>query len=54
VLGLAQMELARKIGTTQPVVAPVTVGSVHYAGIKIHDTRILRLFEVLLHGRVMS
>jgi hypothetical protein len=34
----------------QRLALPVTVGSVRYAGIKIHDTRILRLFEVLLHG----
>ena len=29
---------------------PITIGSVHYAGIKIHETRIIRLLEVLLHG----
>ena len=28
----------------------VTLGSVRYPGIKIHDTRIIRLLEVLLHG----
>jgi hypothetical protein len=29
---------------------PITIGSLYYAGIKIHETRIIRLFEVLLHG----
>ena len=28
----------------------VTLGSVRYPGIKIHDTRIIRLLEALLHG----
>jgi hypothetical protein len=34
----------------QRLALPITVGSVRYPGIKIHDTRILRLLEVLLHG----
>jgi len=34
----------------QRISLPITVGSVHYAGIKIHETRIIRLLEVLLHG----
>ena len=34
----------------QRLALPVTVGSVRYPGIKIHDTRIIRLLEVLLHG----
>jgi len=29
---------------------PITAGSVRYPGIKIHDARIIRLLEVLLHG----
>src|SRR5438128_8102165 len=29
---------------------PITVGSVRYPGIKIHDVRIIRLLEILLHG----
>src|ERR1700736_4978623 len=29
---------------------PLTLGSVRYPGIKIHETRIIRLLEVLLHG----
>src|SRR5260221_2647365 len=29
---------------------PNTAGSVSYPGIKIHDTRNIRLLEVLLHG----
>jgi hypothetical protein len=28
----------------------VTIGTVRYPGIKIHDTRTMRLMEVLLHG----
>ena len=34
----------------QRIGLPITIGSVHYAGIKIHETRIIRLLEVLLHG----
>jgi hypothetical protein len=34
----------------QRLALPVTVGSVRYPGIKIHETRIIRLREVLLHG----
>jgi hypothetical protein len=34
----------------QRLVLPVTAGSVRYPGIKIHDTRVIRLLEVLLHG----
>jgi hypothetical protein len=34
----------------QRMALPVTIGSVRYPGIKIQDTRIIRLFEVLLHG----
>jgi hypothetical protein len=34
----------------QRLALPVTIGSVRYPGIKIHDTRIIRLMEVLLHG----
>jgi hypothetical protein len=29
---------------------PVTVGTAKFPGIKIHDTRMIRLMEVLLHG----
>ena len=29
---------------------PITVGSVRYPGIQIHDARIIRLLEILLHG----
>ena len=29
---------------------PIIVGAVRYPGIKIHDVRIIRLLEVLLHG----
>jgi hypothetical protein len=34
----------------QRIALPITVGSVRYPGIKIHDVRIIRLLEVLLHG----
>jgi hypothetical protein len=34
----------------QRIALPITIGSVRYPGIKIHDTRIIRLCEVLLHG----
>jgi hypothetical protein len=34
----------------QRIALPITIGSVRHPGIKIHDTRIIRLMEVLLHG----
>jgi hypothetical protein len=34
----------------QRLALPVTAGAVRYPGIKIHDRRIIRLLEVLLHG----
>ncbi len=34
----------------QKIALPITVGAVRYPGIKIHDTRIIRLLEVLLHA----
>jgi hypothetical protein len=34
----------------QRLALPVTIGAVRYPGIKIHDTRMIRLLEVLLHG----
>lgn len=34
----------------QRLALPVTIGAVRYPGIKIHETRIIRLLEVLLHG----
>lgn len=34
----------------QRLARPITVGAVRYPGLKIHDARIVRLFEVLLHG----
>jgi hypothetical protein len=34
----------------QRLALPLTVGTVRYPGIKIHDARIIRLLEVLLHG----
>jgi hypothetical protein len=34
----------------QRIALPITIGSVRYPGIKIHETRIIRLLEVLLHA----
>jgi hypothetical protein len=34
----------------QRIALPITKGTVRYPGIKIHDTRVIRLMEVLLHG----
>jgi hypothetical protein len=34
----------------QRIALPITKGSVRYPGIKIHETRIIRLMDVLLHG----
>jgi hypothetical protein len=34
----------------QRVALPITIGSIRYPGIKIHDTRVIRILEVLLHG----
>lgn len=34
----------------QRIALPITIGSVRYPGIKLQDTRIIRLLEVLLHG----
>ncbi len=34
----------------QRLALPITVGTAKYPGIKIHDTRMIRLLEVLLHG----
>src|SRR5215831_15944555 len=34
----------------QRLALPITVGAVRYPGIKIHDARVIRLLEVLLHG----
>ena len=34
----------------QRLALPITIGAVCYPGIKIHDPRVIRLLEVLLHG----
>ncbi|MGA2170769.1 MAG: hypothetical protein ABSG62_21495 [Terracidiphilus sp.] len=34
----------------QRIALAITIGSVRFPGIKIHDPRIIRLLEVLLHG----
>jgi hypothetical protein len=34
----------------QRLARPVTIGAVRYPGLKIHDPRVIRLCEVLLHG----
>ena len=37
-------------GLFQKIALPVASGKTKIAGIKIHDTRMMRLMEVLLHG----
>jgi hypothetical protein len=34
----------------QRIALPITIGTVRFPGIKIHDPRVIRLFEVLLHN----
>jgi hypothetical protein len=34
----------------QRIALPINIGSVRYPGIKIHDARMIRLLEVLLHN----
>ena len=34
----------------QRIALPITIGAVRYPGLKIHDLRVIRLLEVLLHG----
>jgi hypothetical protein len=34
----------------QRLAHPITIGAVRYPGLKIHEPRIIRLFEVLMHG----
>src|SRR5215471_13236562 len=34
----------------QRIALPIIIGSVRYPGIQIHQTRIIRLMEILLHG----
>jgi len=34
----------------QRLALPIALGTTHYPGIKIHDTHMIRLMEVLLHG----
>src|SRR4029077_19875163 len=34
----------------QRLALPITIGAVRYPGIKIHNPRVIRLLEVLLHG----
>src|SRR5712675_260218 len=36
----------------QRIALPINIGSVRYPGIKIHDRRVIRLLEVLLHGGI--
>jgi hypothetical protein len=38
----------------QRIALPIPIGSVRYPGIKIHDNRIIRLMEVLLHGGITA
>ena len=34
----------------QRLALPITVGTAKFPGLKIHDTRMIRLMEILLHG----
>src|SRR6516165_373062 len=34
----------------QRLALPITIGTVRYPGIRIHDVRVIRLLEILLHG----
>jgi hypothetical protein len=34
----------------QRIALPITIGAVRYPGIKIHELRVIRLLEVLMHG----
>ena len=34
----------------QRLALPITVGTAKFPGINIHDTRMIRLMEILLHG----
>src|SRR6188768_2549353 len=34
----------------QRIAQPIRIGAVHYPGLKLHDARLIRLFEVLLHS----
>jgi hypothetical protein len=34
----------------QRIAQPIRIGAVHYPGLKLHDARLIRLFEVLLHN----
>src|SRR5271166_1652661 len=41
---------ARRRGYRMQLLGPGPIGAVRYPGLKIHEPRIIRLFEVLLHG----
>ena len=34
----------------QRLALPITMGTAKFPGIKLHDTRMIRLMEILLHG----
>ena len=38
----------------QRLALPITVGTAKIPGIKIHDTRMIRLMEILLHGGITA
>jgi hypothetical protein len=46
----AVVQRPRRLPVATGIALPITIGSVRYPGIKIHDVRVIRLFEVLLHG----
>ena len=46
----AQWPRPRHFPLLQRIALPITIGSVRYPGIKIHDRRVIRLCEVILHA----
>src|SRR5882672_1887595 len=46
----AQRAGAQRLCAMQRLALPITIGAVRYPGIKIHNPRVIRLLEVLLHG----
>ena len=42
--------MRRRTPLLQRLALPITVGSAKYRGIKIHDTRMIRLVQLLLHA----
>jgi hypothetical protein len=43
-------ECTCRLSLLQRIAPPVTIGSIRYPGIKIHDPRLIRLLKALLHN----